>query len=87
MGDVGDDFRAMREHGKKKKQRNMDYSTNLLSENKIEFESKNHGTHLIVSAPFGKIDFWPSTGKWITRNGRMKIDRGVKNLLKYIANG
>lgn len=81
MGDTGEVFRLYKEQRKKKKETNIENSTNLLKKEGIEFESKNCGVHLIVKCSV-IIDFWPSTGKWISRAG--KQGNGVRNLLKYI---
>lgn len=61
-----------------KKRDNQEYSTNLLKENDIPFESKNFGVHLIV---MNRWDFWPSTGLFIDRKNQRR-NRGVRNLLK-----
>jgi len=83
MSDIGEDFAAMKAHSKLKKERNLAYSTNLLVESGIEFESKNNGVHLIVTSDLGLIDFWPSTGKFKVRS-QTKYGRGVKNLINLI---
>lgn len=80
MGDTGDDFREWRDQKKERKRNNLEYSTNLLKEKGVVFESKNGGIHLIVVGKDGMIDFWPSTGKFIIRDGR--TGRGVRQLLK-----
>lgn len=59
-------------------------STQLLNDAKIPFEIKNNGAHLIVEGNECYIDFWPGTGKWITRNGKRGF--GVRNLINYINN-
>ena len=83
MGDTGDDYRALNAHNKKKKANNLEKSTKILVDNNIDFESKNNGIHLIIIDFNGDlIDFYPSTGKWITRKG--KSSRGIKNLLRHI---
>lgn len=81
MGDTGDDFRAMKEASKERKQSNQDRSTELLISKGVEFEIKNFGNHLIVEGRYCLIDFWPSTGKFIPRNN-CSSGRGVFNLLK-----
>ena len=78
--EIAENYKAMREHNKEKKTANMEYSTELLKTIGVPFESKNNGVHLVVQGRDCKIDYWPSTGKFITRNG--KQGRGVKNLLK-----
>lgn len=85
MGDMGDDFRAMKVVSGEKKSGNKKFSTKMLSDNGIDFESKNGGVHLIVNADGPIIDFWPSTGKFICRKtGRES--RGVKKLIKHVDN-
>jgi hypothetical protein len=85
MGDMGDDFRAMKQHSKEKRASNTVTSTEILTQSSVEFESKNSGAHLIVVGAKGKIDFWPSTGKWAARSGN--YGRGIKSLLSSILNG
>ena len=83
MGDMGDDFRAWGEMKKAKKEANKVSSTDLLTENGIEFEVKNGGSHLIVNHNDKIIDFWPSTGKWTIRpSGSCR--RGIFRLIKEL---
>jgi hypothetical protein len=82
MGDMGDDFRAMNEYKKQKRKSNTQKSTQILIDKGIKFVSLNHGSHLFVD---GKIDFWPSTGKWIVRGGK-KYHRGVFKLIRRLEN-
>ena len=81
-GDVGEDFNAMKEQGKKNRSHNRDQSLMYLHEHGIPFESKNFGVHLIVEGKDCYIDFWPGTGKWRTRKGESGF--GVRNLVKFI---
>lgn len=80
MGDMAEIFNAYKEGRKVKKRNNKKESTELLIKHDIKFTSKNNGSHLIVEGLFGPIDFWPSTGRFITRNGRK--GRGVRKLIK-----
>ena len=85
MSEIGETFAALKEHRKAKKLKNQECSTGMLKKLGINIESKNNGNHLIIPARAGKIDFWPSTGKWICRStGRSS--RGIKRLMIYIAN-
>lgn len=70
---------------REKKESNREWSTQHLKDEGIVFESKNNGIHLIVYVPDSelKIDFWPSTGKWIPRDTGDQY-RGIRNLIKYI---
>ena len=83
MSDMGDIFKALKEDRKIKKSSNKESSTQILIDHGIEFESKNDGVHLIVTCGTGKIDFWPSTGKWTPRGER--DGRGISKLIVYIA--
>ena len=83
MGDMGDIFKSLKEDRRVKKSSNKESSTQILIDNGIEFESKNNGVHLIITCRSGKIDFWPSTGKWTPRGER--DGRGISKLIRYIA--
>ncbi|PHS64367.1 MAG: hypothetical protein COB09_08310 [Thalassobium sp.] len=85
MGDMGEIFNAMREDSKKRREANRANAPQILTDAGIEYESKNHGAHLIVTGSNCLIDFWPGTGKWISRNG--KKARGVRSLIKHIKEG
>ncbi len=77
MSDLADDFRAIAAYSKQKRASNRERSTAELAQRGIAFESKNHGTHLIV----GEHDFWPGTGLWSHRKSGSK-GRGVFNLIR-----
>lgn len=80
MGSMREDFRAYDQYSRMKKQANKQFSTNLLIEQGIIFESKNEGLHLVIRTRKGNINFFPSTGLY---NGAVK-GRGVYNLLKEL---
>ena len=66
--------------GRDRKSRNKDWSTKHLAELEIPFTSHNEGVHLVVAE---MVDFWPSTGKWMFRNGK-SVGRGIKPLIKEL---
>ena len=80
MGDMGDIFGAMKQHGQRKRRSNLENSTDILMENQIHFESKNNGIHLIVQNEF---DFYPSTGLFKNRKTNKK-GRGIFSLIKIL---
>lgn len=82
MSDIGEHFAFMKERAREKRQSNTEFSTKLIQDSGVDFESKNNGAHLVIKAESAVIDFWPSTGLWIPRGGRK--NRGVKKLLKFI---
>jgi len=77
MGDLKDDYAAIKEYWKEKKASNLDKSKKILNELGFKYKEFNGGIHLKVKG----VDFWPSTGKWI--DGK-KHGRGVFNLIKRI---
>lgn len=85
LDDMGDFFRAWTRCKKAKKALNQEWSTECLNRLGVDFEVFNWGNHLAVVHPAGNtiIDFWPSTGKWITR-GTGRHGRGIRNLLRYM---
>ncbi len=82
MSEMGDDFKAVKAFQRAKKQDNKVRSTKMLDGKNINYESKNNGNHLIITADGMVIDFWPTTGLWRARGG--KQGRGVKNLIKLV---
>lgn len=83
MGDMGDDFNALKKERQEKRADNRHQSALILQRAGIVFESKNVGAHLIVLAGRTVVDFWPGTGKWIPR-GQKESRRGVRNLIKFV---
>lgn len=82
MSDMGDDFRALREHSQEKRAGNRESSAEILKRAGVDFTVHNRGAHLIVRHGGIRVDFWPGTGKWSSRGGRN--DRGVFKLLKFL---
>ncbi len=73
------DFHTMREASKQRRAGNREQSTAELVKAGVFFETKNHGTHLIV----GDYDFFPGTGLWSHRKSGT-TGRGVFNLIREL---
>jgi hypothetical protein len=73
-------WKEFRRHKQAKKRSNLAYSTDYLTKHDIPYESHNMGVHLVVDS---RVDFWPSTGKWIVRGGG-KTGRGLMGLIKWL---
>lgn len=73
---------AKRQMQKQKRKANLEYSTKFLQSRGIPFKTLNNGVHLRVEVKGAVIDFWPSTGLWILKDGTR--NRGIFNLHKYI---
>ncbi len=80
MSDEGELWRAGGDSSKERRQHNKQSSTQILLDNRIDFESHNKGGHLVVHVGGDVVDFWPSTGLWIGRIGGA-IGCGVFNML------
>ena len=75
-------YEAIKKRSQEKRGSNREQSTNILTEKGVIFESKNNGAHLVIQGNSCVIDFWPGTGRWITRQGTKGF--GVFNLLNEI---
>ena len=82
MGDMGEMYNDWKKDGQARRANNRASSPEMLDEAGIKYDSKNIGSHLIVTGPECKVDFWPGTGRWNARNGDYGF--GVKKLIKYI---
>ncbi|MDC7784826.1 hypothetical protein PQJ75_00975 [Rhodoplanes sp. TEM] len=83
MGDMGDDFRAWREH---KRQRAAEFRARIpaalktLAEAGIRVRCLDHGEHYRVDERF---DWWPSTGRWRSLDGKQTGFR-VRSLIAAV---
>lgn len=68
MGDMGDVFRAMRDSRKEINRARFENIHANLSSIGFDYEIKNEGHHVIFTVGKVKFDFWPSTGKFMSRN-------------------
>lgn len=82
MTELAEDFKTLKKESQDKRADNREQSAQYLTKRDIPFTSKNRGAHLIVEGSDCYIDFWPGTGKWITRKGKKGF--GVRNLVKFI---
>lgn len=89
MGDMGDFWRdvkpALKERSQQKRASNRQNGAAQLAAAGFLFESKNDGAHLIVQAKDHVVDYWPGTGKWMTRGSRFGVTaRGIARLLQHL---
>jgi len=75
-----EDWREHKHDRATKRHSNLIASTQIIKDAGITFEAKDYGQHLIIRSPF-RVDFWPTTGLWITSKVRR---RGVRALIKFI---
>lgn len=87
MGDMADDFAAMKAHRQEQhrdwKRRNME----ILSASGAVFTVTNNGeTLLFRMTGFPKVDFYPSTGRWRVVGSQSKTFRGgAESFLRWYA--
>lgn len=74
------DWREHKHDRATKRHRNGESSTKILADAGIKFDTKNNGWHIVISEPL-RVDFYPTTGLWITSQVRR---RGVRALIKFI---
>lgn len=67
MSELGDDFRAWREHKKAVKENSKELNMFLLESSGEKFQILSpNGPHIRIQG----FDFWASTGKWRHKNGK-----------------
>lgn len=84
---LGDTFRAWDKQKQEKRASNRESSLMLIHKSGAAYTSHNAGAHIVISCAHGIIDFWPGTGKYITRqwkNGFSIKGRGVREVLDLI---
>ena len=72
MGDIGDYWREHKEYVQTKKNNyrsKADGALAKLSNAGIDFRQLSHG-HYRISLTNDFIDYWPSTGKWRSKDGK-----------------
>jgi hypothetical protein len=83
--EIWETYKDLQKMRQAKRANNREQSAEMLKRAGFAFERKNDGAHLIVQADGYVVDFWPGTGKWITRGYRFTItNRGIRNLLKHL---
>lgn len=83
MGDMGDDFRAMREAKRDQHAEWKKTNTELLAASGLQFESRNAGECLVFrenGKP--KVAFYPSTGRWVV-SGRGSMHGGARTFMAW----
>jgi hypothetical protein len=56
----------------------------VLTRHGIKHCTANDGVHLMITQDCRRIDFWPTTGKWIARGFRDVQGKGIDELLAYM---
>lgn len=87
MGDMADDFKALRKEAQVRRSRKRAEGASRLAREGVKFQSRNWGAHLVVEHPGrGLIDFWPGTGLWRARykDHVQTQGRGVQNLINHL---
>jgi hypothetical protein len=84
MGDMGDDFAAMKAHTQAKhaewKRKNMA----VLSDSGAVFTVTNGGeTLLFRQTGYPRVDFYPSTGRWRVADVKETYRGGAKRFLEW----
>lgn len=73
MSDLADDFRALKEHRRKEKEKRHSDSSEAreqIRREALDVEEKNNGLHWIVRTEKETIDFWPTSGRWMVRGNK-----------------
>jgi len=55
-----------------------------LWQHAVPFATANRDLHFMISHKAQRIDFWPTTGRWLAHGFRDVPGRGLPALLSYI---
>lgn len=78
---MAEEFKDLTCIRKKRRAANTKSSTAIVDDAGVQYKSYNRGVHLVIEGKDALIDFWPSTGKFKTRDGH--TGRGVYNMLRH----
>ncbi len=82
MGDMGDDFRAMREH---RKQQHADWHREnraLIDASGIPYTDRDEA--LLFRLDGVRADFYPSTGRWRVPGGKRTFSGGAQKFIAWL---
>jgi len=82
VSELGEMHEAIQGNSRVNRANNREQSAKYLTDACVPFTTHNQGAHLVVEGKDCYIDFWPGTGKWITRNNEKGF--GVRNLVNFI---
>lgn len=85
MSDMGDTFRAMREHSKRHKWKRADETISRLEKMGIPYELKNRGAHVIIRLARRRVGLWPTTGRFRVDNAEPPVGCFLWPFLEQIA--
>lgn len=77
MGDMADDFAAMKAHRQAQHEEWRQRNTNIIATSGVSFRSANHGeTFCFRERGKPMVDFYPSTGRWRVVGAKSRTFRG-----------
>lgn len=80
MGDVGEDFRFMKELKKQRRENNLKNNLDILERAAINYKVLNNGYHLKINIAGISYDYWPSTN--LVKSGEDYFNNGIAYILK-----
>jgi hypothetical protein len=85
MSDMIDMYRDMKQIDKERRAESRESAPDQLRAHGIQFTEHNGGAHLIILKGIVTVDYWPGTGKWISRSkGCMGGGRGFAELAEFL---
>jgi hypothetical protein len=85
MGDMIEMYQELRQADSLRRAEKRESAPDQLRAHGISFEERNLGAHIIINNDGRLVDYWPGTGKWISRAADKK-ERGQSfaSLAKYL---
>ena len=83
MGELSELYRDWNQHKKEVKENNFLKNVKYLQDNKLEFELNfSNSTCHIRRGNFLRVDYYPTTNKWIDLNNKNKLYKG--NVISFV---
>jgi hypothetical protein len=87
MGDMGDDFRAMREHRRACRDARFQRNMRDLEDSgvKYDYDPERNPTVVLIRTGGASADFYPGTGRWKDNNrGQAVSGGGARAMLRRL---
>lgn len=81
MSEAHEIYDALKVCSQNARRESRDKAPRKLKSAGYRFDVKNNGAHIIIYGASVTVDFWPGTGKWISRNYPDR-GRGMISLMK-----
>ena len=77
-------FKAIKEWNGIKRDKRTILNTNILNSSGLPFQINSRGFYMLRSKEYPRVDFYPSTGRWIWVNHGKALSGGAVKFLVWL---